>query len=79
MRLSLAPHPATGWWAKALCVRNNTMLWLVSISFELMELTFRVSPWTPFIKRRRQHHCITVCAFFINVCNCAMFAASQHS
>jgi hypothetical protein len=31
-----------GWWAKALCVRNYTLLWSLSILFEVMELTFRV-------------------------------------
>lgn len=31
-----------GWWAKALLIRNNTLLWVYSIGFELMELTFAV-------------------------------------
>lgn len=39
-----------GWWAKALLLRNYTLLWAYSIGFELMELTFAVSgaskrPW----------------------------------
>jgi len=33
-----------GWWAKALLIRNTTLLWVYSIGFELMELTFAVSP-----------------------------------
>lgn len=33
-----------GWWAKALLLRNYTLLWAYSIGFELMEVTFRVSP-----------------------------------
>ncbi len=32
-----------GWWAKALAVRNQLLLWTVSVAFELMELTFSVS------------------------------------
>ena len=34
---------ALGWWGKALAVRNGAMLWAISVLFELMELTFRVS------------------------------------
>jgi len=30
-----------GWWGKALILRDNTMLWAVSILFELLELTFQ--------------------------------------
>mmetsp|Transcript_8185 Transcript_8185/g.17545 ORF Transcript_8185/g.17545 Transcript_8185/m.17545 type:complete len:457 (-) Transcript_8185:169-1539(-) len=30
-----------GWWAKALVLRNYALLWIISIGFELMELTFR--------------------------------------
>ena len=30
-----------GWWGKALILRNHAMLWTVSITFELMELTFQ--------------------------------------
>jgi len=29
-----------GWWAKALVIRNHFLLWVVSIGFELIELTF---------------------------------------
>lgn len=31
-----------GWWAKALLLRNTTLLWMYSVSFELMEATFAV-------------------------------------
>lgn len=30
-----------GWWAKALILRNNVMLWTISILFEFMEQTFQ--------------------------------------
>ncbi|KAL6566364.1 heat shock protein Pss1 [Orobanche gracilis] len=30
-----------GWWGKAIMIRNQPLLWLLSIGFELMELTFR--------------------------------------
>ncbi len=30
-----------GWWAKAVILRNNLLLWTLSIGFELMELTFQ--------------------------------------
>jgi len=32
-----------GWWAKALLIRNTALLWMYSIGFELIELTFAVS------------------------------------
>lgn len=31
-----------GWWAKALMLRNHFLLWILSIGFEVMELTFQV-------------------------------------
>lgn len=34
-----------GWWGKALIIRNHTMLWFISIAFELCELTFQ--HWLP--------------------------------
>ncbi|CAA6665448.1 unnamed protein product [Spirodela intermedia] len=30
-----------GWWGKAIMIRNHLLLWVLSIGFELMELTFR--------------------------------------
>ncbi|XP_073304064.1 CDP-diacylglycerol--serine O-phosphatidyltransferase 1-like isoform X3 [Primulina huaijiensis] len=30
-----------GWWGKAIMIRNQPLLWLLSIGFEFMELTFR--------------------------------------
>ncbi|KAI5020096.1 hypothetical protein ZWY2020_044984 [Hordeum vulgare] len=30
-----------GWWGKAVMIRNQALLWVLSIGFELMELTFR--------------------------------------
>ncbi|PKU83173.1 CDP-diacylglycerol--serine O-phosphatidyltransferase 1 [Dendrobium catenatum] len=30
-----------GWWGKAIMIRNQSLLWVLSIGFELMELTFR--------------------------------------
>ncbi|KAK6157627.1 hypothetical protein DH2020_011875 [Rehmannia glutinosa] len=30
-----------GWWGKAIMIRNQPLLWVLSIGFELMELTFR--------------------------------------
>lgn len=30
-----------GWWGKALIIRNYPLLWILSIGFELMELTFQ--------------------------------------
>ncbi|XP_073007059.1 CDP-diacylglycerol--serine O-phosphatidyltransferase 2-like isoform X1 [Typha latifolia] len=30
-----------GWWGKAVMIRNQPLLWVLSIGFELMELTFR--------------------------------------
>ncbi|XP_023541085.1 CDP-diacylglycerol--serine O-phosphatidyltransferase 1-like isoform X2 [Cucurbita pepo subsp. pepo] len=30
-----------GWWGKAILIRNQPLLWVLSIGFELMELTFR--------------------------------------
>lgn len=36
-----------GWWAKALLIRNTGLLWVYSIAFELLELTFAV-------RRRRE-------------------------
>lgn len=32
-----------GWWGKALMLRSHFLLWILSIGFELMELTFQVS------------------------------------
>lgn len=34
-----------GWWGKALMLRDQSLLWVISIAFELMELTFR--HWLP--------------------------------
>lgn len=31
-----------GWWAKALLIRNTGLLWVYSVAFELLELTFAV-------------------------------------
>lgn len=31
-----------GWWAKALLIRNTALLWVYSVMFELLELTFAV-------------------------------------
>eukprot|EP00803_Ostreobium_quekettii_P011054 evm.model.scf_76.6 EVM.evm.TU.scf_76.6 scf_76:40330-44683(-) len=30
-----------GWWAKAVMIRNHSLLWVLSIGFELLELTFQ--------------------------------------
>ncbi|KAL0723516.1 hypothetical protein Bca4012_038115 [Brassica carinata] len=30
-----------GWWGKAILIRNQPLLWVLSIGFELLELTFR--------------------------------------
>ncbi|GAB2280019.1 heat shock protein Pss1 [Dionaea muscipula] len=30
-----------GWWGKAIMIRNQPLLWVLSLGFELMELTFR--------------------------------------
>ena len=30
-----------GWWGKAVIIRNLPMLWLLSVAFEFMELTFQ--------------------------------------
>ncbi|KAL6573755.1 heat shock protein Pss1 [Orobanche hederae] len=30
-----------GWWGKAIMIRNQPLLWVLSVGFELMELTFR--------------------------------------
>ncbi|XP_006646210.1 CDP-diacylglycerol--serine O-phosphatidyltransferase 2-like isoform X2 [Oryza brachyantha] len=30
-----------GWWGKAVMIRNQLLLWVMSVGFELMELTFR--------------------------------------
>ena len=30
-----------GWWGKAVILRNYPMLWLLSVGFEFMELTFQ--------------------------------------
>ncbi|XP_049932322.1 CDP-diacylglycerol--serine O-phosphatidyltransferase 1-like isoform X2 [Nymphaea colorata] len=30
-----------GWWGKAIMIRNQPLLWVLSIGFEMMELTFR--------------------------------------
>uniref|UniRef100_A0A0D3ESJ9 CDP-diacylglycerol--serine O-phosphatidyltransferase n=1 Tax=Oryza barthii TaxID=65489 RepID=A0A0D3ESJ9_9ORYZ len=30
-----------GWWGKAVMIRNQLLLWVLSVGFELMELTFR--------------------------------------
>ncbi|KAJ6689619.1 hypothetical protein OIU85_005977 [Salix viminalis] len=30
-----------GWWGKAILIRNQPLLWVLSIGFELMEFTFR--------------------------------------
>ncbi|XP_042410305.1 CDP-diacylglycerol--serine O-phosphatidyltransferase 1-like [Zingiber officinale] len=30
-----------GWWGKAIMIRNQPLLWVLSIGFELMEFTFR--------------------------------------
>ncbi|OIV91083.1 hypothetical protein TanjilG_30305 [Lupinus angustifolius] len=30
-----------GWWGKAILIRNQPLLWVLSIGFEMMELTFR--------------------------------------
>ncbi|KAL6785346.1 hypothetical protein ACKKBG_A03465 [Auxenochlorella protothecoides x Auxenochlorella symbiontica] len=34
-----------GWWGKTLMLRDRTMLWIISIGFELMEVTFQ--HWLP--------------------------------
>ncbi|XP_038892335.1 CDP-diacylglycerol--serine O-phosphatidyltransferase 1-like isoform X1 [Benincasa hispida] len=35
------PAHIIGWWGKAILIRNQPLLWVLSIGFELMELTFR--------------------------------------
>ncbi|KAI7748395.1 hypothetical protein M8C21_013913 [Ambrosia artemisiifolia] len=35
------PAHIFGWWGKAIMIRNQPLLWVLSIGFELMELTFR--------------------------------------
>ncbi|GKB26494.1 CDP-diacylglycerol--serine O-phosphatidyltransferase 1 isoform X1, partial [Tanacetum coccineum] len=35
------PAHLFGWWGKAIMIRNQPLLWVLSIGFELMELTFR--------------------------------------
>ncbi|XP_071693264.1 CDP-diacylglycerol--serine O-phosphatidyltransferase 1-like isoform X2 [Rutidosis leptorrhynchoides] len=35
------PAHLFGWWGKAIMIRNQSLLWVLSIGFELMELTFR--------------------------------------
>ncbi|KAK4753824.1 hypothetical protein SAY87_001928 [Trapa incisa] len=30
-----------GWWGKAILIRNQSLLWVLSVGFEMMELTFR--------------------------------------
>ncbi|GJX58924.1 CDP-diacylglycerol--serine O-phosphatidyltransferase 1 isoform X1 [Tanacetum coccineum] len=35
------PAHVFGWWGKAIMIRNQPLLWVLSIGFELMELTFR--------------------------------------
>lgn len=37
-----------GWWAKALLIRNTGLLWIYSVAFELVELTFAVRTCSPF-------------------------------
>eukprot|EP00250_Pteridium_aquilinum_P002158 c12362_g1_i1 orf=143-1435(+) len=32
---------ALGWWGKAIMIRNGTVLWILSIGFEMMEVTFQ--------------------------------------
>ncbi|KAI5066816.1 hypothetical protein GOP47_0017344 [Adiantum capillus-veneris] len=32
---------ALGWWGKAIMIRNGAVLWILSIGFEMMEVTFR--------------------------------------
>ncbi|MBA0743860.1 hypothetical protein Gogos_006514 [Gossypium gossypioides] len=32
---------SVGWWGKAILIRNQPLLWVLSIGFELMEFTFR--------------------------------------
>ncbi|MCO5588842.1 hypothetical protein L7F22_042802 [Adiantum nelumboides] len=32
---------ALGWWGKAIMIRNEAVLWILSIGFEMMEVTFR--------------------------------------
>lgn len=31
-----------GWWGKAMMIRNHFILWILSIAFECLELTFQV-------------------------------------
>ncbi|KAA0046299.1 CDP-diacylglycerol--serine O-phosphatidyltransferase 1-like isoform X1 [Cucumis melo var. makuwa] len=35
------PAHIIGWWGKAIMIRNQALLWVLSIGFEMMELTFR--------------------------------------
>nr|XP_043638593.1 CDP-diacylglycerol--serine O-phosphatidyltransferase 1-like [Erigeron canadensis] len=35
------PAHLFGWWGKAIMIRNQPLLWVLSIGFELMELSFR--------------------------------------
>nr|XP_018677308.1 PREDICTED: CDP-diacylglycerol--serine O-phosphatidyltransferase 1-like isoform X2 [Musa acuminata subsp. malaccensis] len=35
------PAHIFGWWGKAIMIRNQPLLWVLSIGFETMELTFR--------------------------------------
>lgn len=30
-----------GWWCKAIMIRNGTLLWILSVGFEMMEVTFK--------------------------------------
>lgn len=39
------PAHILGWWGKTLMLRDPSMLWVISIGFELMEVTFR--HWLP--------------------------------
>lgn len=60
---------ALGWWGKALILRDNLILWTISVGFELMEMTFQ--HWLPNFNECWWDHWILDVA----VCNWAGLAA----
>lgn len=49
-----------GWWAKALLIRNTGLLWVCSVGFELLELTFAVRRVGRCLE---QYHRLVLCCY----------------
>ncbi|RRT40525.1 hypothetical protein B296_00029805 [Ensete ventricosum] len=49
------PAHIFGWWGKAIMIRNQPLLWVLSIGFEAMEVCFQILQLYQYIFSRSQH------------------------